>query len=295
MTLLSLRERLNAPASLLRLAGAHNALSAKLVESAGFDGLWASSLEISAAAGVADDEYVTTFCVLPAVKQMAGVVDCPIVVDCASAPAPADMAAFVVAMEMAGASGLCFEDARPPKINSLRQGMHRQVSRDEFCRRIDAAVQSRSDPHTCILARVESLIAGTGQHDALERATAYADAGADALLIHSKSPMPDEILSFAAAWRRSEPLVIVPTTYCSLTLEQVRSGGQVRMVIYANQGLRAVIAAMQQTFAHILSDETTSNVEDSLTPLAELFALQDECVHQRTSRETYPTILETAG
>ena len=85
MTLPSLRDRLKEPTSLLRLAGAHNALSARLVESAGFDGIWASSLEISAAAGVADDEHVTTSCVLPAVKQMSGIVDCPIVVDCASA------------------------------------------------------------------------------------------------------------------------------------------------------------------------------------------------------------------
>jgi phosphoenolpyruvate phosphomutase len=107
-------------------------------------------------------------------------------------------------------------------------------------------------------------------------------------LIHSKSPTPEEILSFVAAWRRNEPLVIVPSTYSSLTLDDVRSGGQVRMIIYANQGLRAAVAAMQQTFACILNDGTSSCVEDSLTPLADLFALQDECIQQRTIRETCP-------
>ena len=157
-------------------------------------------------------------------------------------------------------------------------------------------MQVRINSSTCIVARVESLIVGTGQKDALARAAAYADAGADAILIHSKSPRPEEILSFVSVvGKRREPLAIVPSTYSSLSLNDVRPGGQVRMVIYANQGLRAAMAAMQQTFTHILSDETTSNVENSLTPLAELFALQDECVHQRVSRETYPTILETAG
>lgn len=295
MAVPSLKELLNEPASLLRLAGAHNALSAKLVESAGFDGVWASSLEISAAAGVADDEQVTGSWVLPAVKQMSAVVDCPIVVDCASAPPLSEMESFVSSMEMAGATGLCFEDARTPKINSLRKGLHRLVPSDEFCRRIVAAVQGRTNPNTCIVARVESLIAGTGQNDAQERAAAYADAGADAILIHSKSPTPEEVLSFVAAWRRSEPLVIVPSTYGSLTLNNVRPGGKVRMVIYANQGLRAATAAMQQMFAHLLNDETTSSVEHSLTPLADLFALQDECVERRNSRESYPTILGAAG
>src|SRR5262249_41326525 len=103
---------------------------------------------------------------------------------------------------------------------------------------------------------------------------AYRDAGADAILIHSRSPTPAEIMEFVGAWDSSLPLVLVPTTYHSLTAREMARSGKVKMVIYANHGLRAAIAAMRRVFAQILANGTADNAEEWIAGLADVFALQ---------------------
>jgi phosphoenolpyruvate phosphomutase len=134
-----------------------------------------------------------------------------------------------------------------------------------------------------VIARVEALIAGQSQEEALRRAHAYAEAGADAILIHDKSPTPHAIIEFCGAWDGSVPLVVVPTTYYSITAAELSALG-VKVVIYANHGLRARVRAIEETFAQILRHGTTSTVEHSIAPMSSIFELQGYRQFERDER-----------
>ena len=126
-----------------------------------------------------------------------------------------------------------------------------------------------------VLARVQSLVAGHDQQEARQRGCAYVGAGADAIVVHSRSPAPDEVLEFVAAWDQPTPLVLIPTTYPALTSAQMQATGKIRMVIYANHGLRAAIAGMKRAFRQILDDGTSRGAESWIATLEEAFALQE--------------------
>lgn len=270
-----LRTLLAEPGKLVRLAGAHNALGARLAEKAGFDGVWASSLEISASWGQEDTDACTMTHVLPAAAAIAHTVDFPVVADCgAGGCGPAEAAQMARAFEAAGIAGICIEDAQYPMQNSLRPGRHALATIREFSGKIRAA--KRAQQHDLVvIARVEALIARAPLTEALQRAHAYAEAGADAVLIHSKSATPDEVLAFIHAWDRDVSLVLVPTTYHSLSEWQLLEPNKVKMVIYANQCIRAAIAAMDKVLRQILMEGTAHGVESWIAPLPRLFELQD--------------------
>ena len=168
-----------------------------------------------------------------------------------------NMRRLVGKLEQRGVAGVCIEDKLFPKTNSFIQGERQPLEDAElFCGKIRAGCDARKDPDFCIVARVEALIAGWGLDEALARAEAYRQAGADAILIHSKQQRPDEILAFARAWEQRSPLVIVPTKYWSTPTEVFRRH-RISLVIWANHLIRAAIAAMQDTARVIRQDRFT--------------------------------------
>ncbi|MDT0635026.1 isocitrate lyase/phosphoenolpyruvate mutase family protein, partial [Spectribacter hydrogenooxidans] len=159
---------------------------------------------------------------------------------------------------------------------------------DEFCGKIRAGKDSQVDPEFCLVARVEALIAGRGMDEALTRAHAYADAGADAILIHSKRSDPDEILTFAERFGARTPLVIVPTTYYATPVDVFRRAG-ISLVIWANHLLRASVSAMQATAARIQQTRSLVDVEGQVAPVAEVFRLQGAQELLEAERQYAPT------
>jgi len=177
--------------------------------------------------------------------------------------------------ERAGAAAVVIEDKTYPKVTSLVAGGRQELLRtEEFQGKIEAAKSTSIDPDFVVVARVEALIAGLGEAEALARATAYEEAGADMILIHSKQKTPDEIESFVNNWKGSVPLVIVPTAYPQMTMERARLLGKIAMYICGNHAIRAAVTAMQKTFAKILADGGIHDVNDDIVSVEEIFRLQ---------------------
>src|SRR3990170_2193040 len=194
---------------------AHNGISARIVEQAGFSGIWASGLAISAQFGVRDSNEASWTQVVDMLEFMSDVTTIPILLDGDTGYGNFNnMRRLVKKLEQRNIAGVCIEDKVFPKTNSSIDGERQPLAdMDEFCGKIKAGKDSQSDPDFCIVARVEALIAGWDIHEALRRAEAYHAAGADAILIHSKLSRPDEVVSFAREWQQRLPLVIVPTKY----------------------------------------------------------------------------------
>jgi phosphoenolpyruvate phosphomutase len=254
--------------------GAHDALSAKLAAAAGFGAIWASGFGISAVRAVPDANILTMTETLEAVKQMIAAVDIPVIADCDSGYGNAiNVMRTVREFEREGAAGLCLEDNVFPKRCSFYAGVRRDlVTAEEHADKIRAAASARTDPDFLIIARTEALIAGYGLDEALARARAYAEAGADAVLVHSKAPTFAELHAFAARWRGPVPLVAVPTTYPDVTLDELAADG-FRMVIFANQLLRGAIGAMRRILATWRQARTAGAVEREIVPLADVYDL----------------------
>jgi phosphoenolpyruvate phosphomutase len=261
------------PDRIVKLAGAHDVMGARLVRDAGFDGVWASSLEIATAHGVPDADVLTWQQLHAAGAEMADAVDIPVVADCETGFGDPDVVLrLVTAYEASRVAAVCLEDGASPRRNSLLPGDHCLAPIDEFVKKIDVAVACRQ--RLQVLARVQALVAGCGQEEALKRARAYAAAGADAIVMHSRSSLPDEILAFVAAWDQPTPLVLIPTMYHTITETQILAARKIRMVVYANHGLRAAIAGMKRVFRQILDEGTAHQAETWIARLDEVFALQ---------------------
>jgi len=258
------------------LMEAHNGLSARIVYEAGFGGIWASGLAISAQFGVRDNNEASWTQVVDMLEFMADASDLPILLDGDTGYGNFNnMRRLVRKLEQRGIAGVCIEDKQFPKANSFLNG-ERQPLADigEFCGKIAAGKDTQTDPHFSIVARVEALIAGWSMDEALRRAEAYRLAGADAILIHSKLSKPDEILTFARQWGRRCPLVIVPTRYYSTPTDVFRQAG-ISVVIWANHLVRSAAAAMQSVAKEIHQSQTLVNVEDRIASVEEIFRLQD--------------------
>jgi len=296
-----LRKLFATPAPIV-IAGAHDGLSARLVEEAGFDGIWASGFEISASHGVPDASLLTVTEMLDATRGMRAVTKLPIVVDADTGFGNAINAIRTVeAFKAAGAAGLCIEDNVFPKRCSFYAGVKRLLADvDEQQLKIRAAVDAASDDFV-IIARTEALIAGWGLDEALRRGRAYADAGADAILIHSNQATADDVAQFADAWDRLTPLVCVPTTYSTATVGELSRIG-FKMVIFANHGLRASIKAAQDVFRTIRQEGHASAVDDRIVPLSEVYRLvgldqlkADERTYLPRDAESVKAVILAAG
>lgn len=255
-----LRELLSGP-GIVRLMGAHNALGALVAERAGFDGIWASGLELAASRGVPDAGVLTMTDQLAAAGSMAAAVSVPVLADCDTGFG--DIGETVRAFEAAGVAGICVEDKCWPKLNSFAAGPQDLVSIGDFTQTIRMAKAMQRTSGFVLVARTEALVAGQGPGEALARARAYADAGADAVLLHCKARQPDELFGVIRRWDRATALVVVPTTYYTTTAAELERLG-VRVVIYANQGLRSALRAMERTCEEILRTGSSSSVEEQI-------------------------------
>jgi phosphoenolpyruvate phosphomutase len=258
------------------LMEAHNGLSARIVREAGFKGIWASGLSISAQFGVRDNNEASWTQVVEVLEFMADASDLPILLDGDTGYGNFNnMRRLVRKLEQRGIAGVCIEDKQFPKTNSFLNGERQPLADiEEFVGKIAAGKDTQQDANFCIVARVEALIAGWGMEEALRRAEAYRLAGADAILIHSKLSKPDEIITFAKEWARRSPLVIVPTRYYSTPTEVFRQAG-ISTVIWANHLVRSAVSAMQSVAKEIFESQTLVNVEDRIAPVNEIFRLQD--------------------
>lgn len=254
---------------------AHNGLSARIVEEAGFDAIWGSGLAISAALGVRDSNEASWTQVLETLEFMSDATRIPILVDGDTGYGNFNnMRRFVRKLENRGIAGVCIEDKIFPKTNSFLNGKAQPLADiDEFCGRISAGKDAQQCDDFVIVARVEAFIAGWGLDEALKRADAYHRAGADAILMHSALRSPEEILAFKREWGDRSPVVIVPTKYYSTPTEVFRHHG-FSAVIWANHLMRSCITAMQRTAQEIFEDQTLINVEDRVAPLGEVFRIQ---------------------
>ena len=255
---------------------AHNGLSAKIVEEAGFRGVWASGLSIAAALGVRDSNEASWTQVLEVVEFMSDATEVPIMFDGDTGFGNFNNARRLVRkLEQRGVAAICIEDKIFPKTNSFLDGStQRLADKVEFCGKIKAAKDTQNDPDFSVVARLEGFIAGHSLDEVLDRADAYLDAGADALLVHSKKETPEEIAAFVEAWDRTCPIVIVPTTYHQVPVEIFRQMG-ISLAIWANHTLRSSIQAMQTTVRKIYETQSIGELDGEIAPLSEVFRLQD--------------------
>jgi phosphonopyruvate hydrolase len=257
---------------------AHNPLAAKLAAAAGFDAIWGSGFELSASYAVPDANILPMSVHLEMMRAIGEVQDAPVIADI-------DTGFGNARYRAAGVAGVVMEDKTFPKDSSLRAGGRQVlVPAGEFQGKIEAAKAAAGG--TLVVARTEALIAGLGQEEALRRGAAYVEAGADAILVHSKQKTPDEILSFCRAWTGRAPLVLVPTSYPTLSFADVAALGKVGLIICGNHAIRAAVAAMQGTFRRILAEGGIAGVEGEIASVAEVFALQGDA-HMREVEKAY--------
>ncbi|WP_213991701.1 phosphonopyruvate hydrolase [Sodalis sp. dw_96] len=268
---------------LLTAMAAHNPLAAKLAQDAGFDAIWGSGFELSASYAVPDASILSMGTHLEMMRAIASVTAIPLIADIDTGFGNAVNVSYVIPQyEAAGVSAIVLEDKTFPKDTSLRAGGRQELVRiEEFQGKVAAAVNARRDRDFMVIARVEALIAGLGQAEALKRGLAYQEAGADAVLIHSKQTTPDEILAFIAAWPGQVPLVLVPTAYPQLTEADIAALGKVGIVIYGNHAIRAAVGAMRSVFAQIRRDGGISEVDKTLPAVKEIIELQDDARMRR--------------
>jgi len=260
---------------IIRTIGVYDGLTAILGKKNGFDALWASGYEISAANGVPDASILTMTEFLQAANTINKVTDLPVIADCDTGFGGINnVIRMVQDYEAAGIAAVCIEDKEFPKKNSFLEG-HKLADMYEFSTKIIAAKNAQSDPDFIVIARVEALIANAGMDDALQRARIYCNAGADAILIHSKSKNPFEVFEFASRWQSigcENPLIVVPTTYYTVTEKELSANG-IKMVIYANQSIRASVAAINHVMTNIIASATSVPVENTIASLNDLFIL----------------------
>jgi phosphoenolpyruvate phosphomutase len=255
---------------------AHNGLSAKIVEEAGFKGIWGSGLTLSASLGVRDNNEASWTQVLDMMEFMSDATSIPILLDADTGYGNFNnVRRLVHKLEQINIAGMCIEDKLFPKTNSFINSEQQPLADvEEFAAKIKAAKDTQQDPDFCVVARVESLIAGWELEEALRRAEAYYLAGADAILMHSKLKSADQILAFMREWRNKCPVVIVPTTYYKTPTSVYEEAG-VSLIIWANHLLRASIKAMQQTVAQIYQEQSISSIESQVVTVKEIFRLQN--------------------
>ena len=262
--------------SILKVGGAFDAMSAKLVENSGFDAIWAGSFGISATHALPDASILTMTEFLNVASNMEDACDIPIIADCDTGfGGPSNVSHMVKKYEKSGIAAICIEDKTFPKQNSLLEnGQNDLISEKEFVAKIIAAKDAKQDKNFMIIARIEALISGAGMDEALKRATAYEKAGADAILIHSKKKTPEEVFEFAELWKGNSPIVVIPTTYDSVSLDELISH-KIKIVIHANQTLRAAHASMSRILKQMINSNSLSEVKEEISSMEDIFHLQE--------------------
>ena len=255
-----------------------------VVESGGrldqFDAMWISSLCDSTAKGKPDIELVDMSSRIRTIDDVMDVTTKPIILDGDTGGLVEHFVYNVRTLERMGVSAVIIEDKTGLKKNSLfgTEVEQTQDSIENFCEKIKAGKQALRTKDFMVIARIESLILERGMEDALERAFAYVEAGADGIMIHSRKKSPKEILEFCRKFRvedQGTPIVVVPTSFNSITEEELAVAG-VNIVIYANQLTRSAFPAMQNTAVEILRNHRALEVDSKLMPFKDIIRLIDE-------------------
>ena len=258
------------------LLEAHNAVSAKIVEQTGFKGIWASGLSISTSIGYRDSNEICLSQLLQIIEYMADATSIPILLDADTGFGNFNNARILVRkLEQRKIAAVCIEDKIFPKLNSFINSQNQKLADiGEFCGKIKAMKDTQNDPDFAVVARTESFITGKTLDEALTRASMYQQAGADAVLIHSKKKDSNEIAAFMRNWNNSCPVIIVPTTYYTTPVSQFENMG-IKMIIWANQMIRTSITHMRRNAEIIRHLQSVTAVENEIVKLDELFRLQD--------------------
>ncbi len=269
-----LRKKLDS-GNIVEVGGAFDAMSAKIVETQKFDAVWAGSFAISATHALPDASIMTMTEFLNVAASMADACNIPVIADCDTGfGGPSNVSHTVKKYENAGVAAISIEDKIFPKQNSLLEGGTQVLLPEkEFVAKIIAAKEAKKNPDFIVIARTETLIANLGMNEAIKRAKAYEKAGADAILIHSKKNTPNEIFEFVDSWSGNIPIVIVPTSYPSVKLTDLKKH-KINMVIYANQTLRASYTAMNKILKEIKNSENLENVNKQISSMEDIFELQ---------------------
>ncbi|MDA3850445.1 MAG: phosphoenolpyruvate mutase [Spirochaetaceae bacterium] len=280
-----LRRLINAK-DIVKILEVHNGLTGLIAEKTKvtdatvqreFDGMWISSLTDSTAKGKPDIELVDITSRLNTINDILEVTTKPIILDGDTGGRPEHFIYLVKTLERLGVSAVIIEDKKGLKKNSLFGTSVKQTQDtiEEFSNKLILGKQAQATKDFMIIARIESLILEMGMEDALTRAKAYIQAGADGIMIHSKSTTADEIKEFArkfAGFDQRVPLIVVPTTYNYITEEELSQLG-VNVVIYANHLLRSAYPAMQKTAETILKHHRSLEVNDFCMPIKEILHL----------------------
>ncbi len=272
--------------SIVRIIEAHNGLTAHIAETVRvkrdglvqeFDGMWLSSLTDSTAKARPDIECVDLTSRITTMNDILEASNKPIIFDGDTGGLPEHFVFTVRSLERLGVSAIVIEDKIGLKRNSLfgTEKEQTQDTKENFCHKISMGKKVQVTDDFMIVARIESLILGKGIDDALERARAYIDAGADGIVIHSKDKDPAEVLAFCQAYRtfsNRATLIAIPTTYNSITESELQDAG-VNIVIYANHLLRSAYPAMVQTAESILANQRSYEVDSEIMPIKEILTL----------------------
>ena len=261
---------------LLKVGGAFDAMSAKLVETCGFDAIWAGSFAISATHALPDASILTMTEFLNVASNMEEACNIPIIADCDTGfGGPSNVSHMIKKYEKAGIAAVCIEDKTFPKQNSfLENGKQELLPEKEFVSKIIAGKEAKENPNFMLIARTEALISGMGMKEAIKRANAYEKAGADAILIHSKRDSPEEVFEFSESWGGTLPLVVVPTSFPTVKLDELISH-KIKMIIYANQTLRATHAVISKVLQQLKNSASINDISVDMTTMQEIFQLQE--------------------
>lgn len=281
----SLRRLINAK-SIVRILEAHDGLCGLIIENVAlqkgdklevFDGMWSSSLTDSTSKGKPDIEAVD---LTTRLQDLNNILECttkPIIFDGDTGGKIEHFVFTVRTLERHGISAVIIEDKVGLKKNSLfgTDAIQTQDTIEGFCEKIKAGKAAQVTNDFMIISRIESLIAGRSVSDALERAFAYVQAGADGVMIHSKNKSGEDIKEFCLAFRKEYahvPIVVVPTTYDHILESELHDWG-VNVVIYANHLLRAAYPAMMNVAKTILENERAQEVRGLCMPIKEILEL----------------------
>ena len=279
-------KRLLVSKDIVRILESHNSLTGLIIEkiniiknkkSIEFDGMWSSSLTDSATKGLPDNSSLSFSSRISSLNDIMDVTTKPLVFDADNGGQVEHLPFLIRSLERSGASAIIMEDKVGLKKNSLfkNQKDTKQDRPQLFAKKIKKICNSRQSKDFMVIARIESFIVGKGLNDALKRAEIYSKAGADAILIHSKEKTPKEIFSFAREFKKSKyfiPLVSVPSTYSKVYEKDLIKNG-FKLVIYANQLLRAAYPAMYNTASTILKNKRAFEADKKIIPIKEIINL----------------------
>ncbi len=279
-------KRLIAVKKIVRIIESHNAFTGLIAENLKliknqkfleFDGMWSSSLTDSAIRGKPDNQAVDYSTRILGLNEILDVTTKPIIFDADNGGKIEHISYLIRTLERVGISAVVIEDKVGLKRNSLfkKQVGVKQDSIENFCTKLKRAKEAKISDDLFIVARIESFILGKDLKDAMRRAEAYSQAGADAILIHSKEKYPNQIFSFSKNFSKSKffkPLIAVPSTY-SRTYEHELINNGFKVVIYANHFLRAIYPAILNVAKMILKNQRSFEAEKKISSINEVINL----------------------